>query len=89
MIMDNTKVLKFLQQDTNWTKDVINKDLWSYCEISETLKIGRQKFDWAIFKRNKNLNFYFTDRYREIPAELINDLSKLLENTQNEKNYII
>jgi len=76
--MTKTEIFEFLKNKSNWTKNIAEKDLWSYSNLTKLFKIGRQKYDWAIFRRNKNVGFYFAESYKEIPMELINDLYDML-----------
>ena len=49
------------------------------CKINTIISVGRQRFDWAIFKRNNNKGFYFEEYYQKVPKDLVNDLYELLE----------
>lgn len=81
--MTKTEIFEFLNNKNNWTKNLADKDLWSYLDMPGLFKIGKQKYDWAIFKRDKNIGFYFAESYKEIPMDLINDLYDMLIESEN------
>ena len=68
-----------LKDKSTWTETIPNNDdYWVYSEINEKYTVGRQRIDWAIFKRGKNLKFYYAKGFKHIPEDLLNDLEILV-----------
>ena len=84
--MNINELIEHLNTPNNWTKDKANKDIWSYSKITKVFSIGRQINDWAIFKNGNNMGFYFTEKYSEIPSDMVDDLLELLEVSTNSES---
>jgi len=73
--MKKQELIDFIKDKGNWTRNPpLTHELWSYAKITKTVSVGKQRFDWAILVRGKNKGFYYTERYGNVPEEMISDL---------------
>lgn len=76
--MDKHELVDILQDDSKWTKTTNTNELWTYIKITDRIKVGRHKYDWAVFKLGKNVGFHMASAYRQIPQTLINQLLEMV-----------